>query len=118
MRSIDKIRDEKYIMYPRFMQMMINDQVADLPNDLADIITYPNMTGDTLMRLSQYKLKKEEKEPRAKHVICKIPNPGYVAPENDAWRHDNSNSEDETDKMRDMYEKKLRYWFVRDGKRK
>ncbi|MFS8002734.1 hypothetical protein Hanom_Chr13g01205551 [Helianthus anomalus] len=115
---IDNIRDEKYIMYPRFMQMMINDQVADLPKDPVDIMTYQNMKGDTLKRLSQYKLKKEEKEPRAKHVICKIANPRYVAPENDAWRHDNNNSEDETDRLREMYEKKLRYWFVRDGKRK
>ncbi|KAL9995762.1 hypothetical protein Hdeb2414_s0771g00945361 [Helianthus debilis subsp. tardiflorus] len=115
---IENIRDEKYIMYLRFMQMMINDQVADIPKDPADVMTYRNMTGDTLKRLSQYKLKKEEKEPRAKHSICKIENPGYVAPENDAWRHNNSNSEDETDRLRDMYEKKLRDWFVRDRKRK
>ncbi|KAL9995662.1 hypothetical protein Hdeb2414_s0013g00406231 [Helianthus debilis subsp. tardiflorus] len=51
-------------------------------------------------------------------MIFKIENPAYVASENDAWRHDNSNSEDETDRLRDMVEKKLRYWFVREGKRK
>ncbi|MFS8002069.1 hypothetical protein Hanom_Chr13g01197811 [Helianthus anomalus] len=51
-------------------------------------------------------------------MICKIANPGYVAPENDAWRHENSNSENEDDSLRDMHEKKLRYWFVKDGKRK
>ncbi|MFS7996780.1 hypothetical protein Hanom_Chr12g01133851 [Helianthus anomalus] len=51
-------------------------------------------------------------------MICKIANPRYVAPENDAWRHDNSNSEDENDRLSGMHEKKLRYWFVKDGKRK
>ncbi|MFS7946715.1 hypothetical protein Hanom_Chr06g00539571 [Helianthus anomalus] len=51
-------------------------------------------------------------------MICKIENPNYIAPENDAWRHDNSNSEDETDSLSGMHEKKLRYWFVKDGKRK
>ncbi|XP_021991484.1 glutamic acid-rich protein-like [Helianthus annuus] len=51
-------------------------------------------------------------------MICKIDNPAYVAPENDAWRHENSNSENEDDKIREMQEKKIRYWFVKDGKRK
>ncbi|KAJ0662842.1 hypothetical protein HanRHA438_Chr13g0587031 [Helianthus annuus] len=51
-------------------------------------------------------------------MICKIENRNYVAPENDAWRHENNNSEDEADRLRDKHEKKLRYWFVKDGKRK
>ncbi|KAF5817657.1 hypothetical protein HanXRQr2_Chr02g0055651 [Helianthus annuus] len=51
-------------------------------------------------------------------MICKIENPNYIAPENDAWRHENNNSKDETDILSGMHEKKLRYWFVKDGKRK
>ncbi|KAF5818454.1 hypothetical protein HanRHA438_Chr02g0066701 [Helianthus annuus] len=115
---VDNISSETYIMYPRFIQMMINDQVTDLPKDPADVMKLRNMKVDTFSRLDQYKLKKDETEPRAKRMICKIANPGYVAPENDAWRHENNNSEDETDSLRDMHEKKLRYWFVKDGKRK
>ncbi|KAJ0700053.1 hypothetical protein HanOQP8_Chr10g0363161 [Helianthus annuus] len=107
----------KYIMYPRFIQMMIDDQFKDLPKDPDDILYLRNMTADTLSRLSKYP-KKDDPEPRARIMICKIDNPAYVAPENDAWRHDNSNSENEDDKMREMVEKKLRYWFVKDGKRK
>ncbi|KAM0062418.1 hypothetical protein Hdeb2414_s0004g00147941 [Helianthus debilis subsp. tardiflorus] len=105
-------------MYPRFIQMMIDDQVTDLPKDPADVMNLRNMKVETLSRLGQYKLKKDETEPRAKRMICKIDNRNYIAPENDAWRHENSNSEDETDRLRDMHEKKLRYWFVKDGKRK
>ncbi|KAJ0623711.1 hypothetical protein HanIR_Chr01g0035231 [Helianthus annuus] len=109
---IDNIRGEKYIMYPRFIQMMIDDQVTDLPKDPADEMNLRHMKSETLSRLSQYKLKKDETEPRAKHMICKIANPRYVAPENDAWRHENSNSEDETDRLNGMHQKNLRYWFV------
>ncbi|KAJ0710652.1 hypothetical protein HanOQP8_Chr09g0314851 [Helianthus annuus] len=115
---VDNINGETYIMYPRFIQMMINDQVTDLPKDPADVMKLRNMKVDTFSRLDQYKLKKDETEPRVKHMICNIANPRYVAPENDAWRHDNSNSEDETNSLRYMHEKKLRYWFVKDGKMK
>ncbi|KAJ0561043.1 hypothetical protein HanHA300_Chr06g0218371 [Helianthus annuus] len=109
----------KYTMYPRCIQMMIDDQVKDLPKDPADILGLRNMTADTLSRLASYKgPKKDDPEPRARRMICKIDNPGYVAPENDAWRHENNNSENEDDRLREMHEKKLRYWFVKDGKRK
>ncbi|KAJ0796175.1 hypothetical protein HanPI659440_Chr04g0159171 [Helianthus annuus] len=116
---VDNIRGEKYIMYPRFIQMLIDDQVTDLPKDPADEMNLRHMKSDTLSRLSQYKgLKKDEPEPRAKRMIYKIENRNYVVLENDAWRHENSNSEDETDRLSGMNEKKLRYWFVKDGKRK
>ncbi|KAF5809627.1 hypothetical protein HanRHA438_Chr04g0169641 [Helianthus annuus] len=109
----------KYIMYPRFIQMMIEDQVKDIPKDAADILGLRNMIADTLSKLASYKNpKKDDPEPRARRMIYKIDNPEYVAPENNAWRHENSNSENEDNKMREMVEKKLRYWFVKDGKRK
>ncbi|MFS7935685.1 hypothetical protein Hanom_Chr05g00406481 [Helianthus anomalus] len=108
---------EKYIMYPRFIQMMIDDKFKDLQKDPVDVLGLRNMTADTLSRLSKNP-KKDDHEPRARIMICKIDNPAYVAPDNDAWRHDNSNSENEDDKRREMVEKKLRYWFVKDGKRK
>ncbi|KAJ0615437.1 hypothetical protein HanIR_Chr02g0074101 [Helianthus annuus] len=116
---VDNIRGEKYIMYPRFIQMLLDDQVTDLPKDPADVLNLHHMKSETLGRLGQYKgLKKDESEPRAKRMIYKIENRNYVAPENDAWRHENSNSEDETERLSEMNEKRLRYWFVKDGKRK
>ncbi|KAJ0902435.1 hypothetical protein HanPSC8_Chr08g0337011 [Helianthus annuus] len=115
---IDNIKGEKYIMYPRFIQMLLNDQVPDLPKDPADELKLNHMTSETLSRLNQYKSLKDDPEPRVKKMICKIANPNYVAPENDAWRHENSNSEDETNSLSGMHEKRLRYWFVKDRKRK
>ncbi|KAM0036747.1 hypothetical protein Hdeb2414_s0014g00430041 [Helianthus debilis subsp. tardiflorus] len=102
----------KYIMYPRFIQMMIDNQLKDLQKDPDDVLDLRNMTADTISRLSK------GPEQRTRRMICKIDNPAYVAPENDAWRHENSNSENEDDRMREMIEKKLRYWYVKDGKRK
>ncbi|KAJ0508964.1 hypothetical protein HanIR_Chr11g0523291 [Helianthus annuus] len=115
---VDNIRGEKYIMYPRFIQMLIDNQVEDPVKDSEGELDLHHMTAETLSRLNQYKLKKDESEPRVKKMICKIANPSYVAPENDAWRHENSNSEDETERLNQMHETKLRYWFVKDGKRK
>ncbi|KAM0027899.1 hypothetical protein Hdeb2414_s0019g00545681 [Helianthus debilis subsp. tardiflorus] len=89
---VDNIGGETYIIYPRFIQMMIDGQVTDLPKDPANVMNLCNMTAETLGRLTQYKLKKDEKEPRAKRMICKILNRNYVAPENGAWRHEKSNS--------------------------
>ncbi|KAM0067147.1 hypothetical protein Hdeb2414_s0002g00057491 [Helianthus debilis subsp. tardiflorus] len=68
----------KYIMYPRFIQMMINDQVKDISKDADDILGLQNMTTDTISRLSK------GPEQRTRKMICKIDNPTYVAPENDA----------------------------------
>ncbi|KAM0057555.1 hypothetical protein Hdeb2414_s0005g00159531 [Helianthus debilis subsp. tardiflorus] len=70
------------------------------------------MTSETITILTK------GTEERVKRMNCKINNPAYVAPENDRWRHENSSSDDENEKMSQMIEKKTRWWFVRDGKRK
>ncbi|MFS7968595.1 hypothetical protein Hanom_Chr09g00799411 [Helianthus anomalus] len=41
-------------------------------------------------------------------MICRINNPAYIAPENDAWRHQNSDSDNEEDKMRPSVESQQR----------
>ncbi|KAJ0800474.1 hypothetical protein HanPI659440_Chr03g0103431 [Helianthus annuus] len=102
----------KYIMYPRFIMMMIDDQFKDIQKDNDDILGLRNMTSETITRLTK------GPEPNSKRMICRINNLAYVAPENDRWRHENSSSDDEDERMSEMVEKKTRWWFVRDGKRK
>ncbi|MFS7918204.1 hypothetical protein Hanom_Chr03g00198081 [Helianthus anomalus] len=101
----------KYIVYTRFIMMMIDDLVKHIQKD-DDVLALRNMTTDTISRLAK------GPEPRVRRMICIINNLAYVAPENDAWRHDNSISENENDKMSEMVEKKTHWWFVKDGKRK
>ncbi|KAL9997420.1 hypothetical protein Hdeb2414_s0626g00926351 [Helianthus debilis subsp. tardiflorus] len=102
----------KYIMYSSFIIMMIGDQFKDIPKDANDVLGLRNMTPDRITRLTK------GPETRVKGMICRISKPAYVAPENDRWRHENSDSDNEVDMMNQMIEKKTRWWFVRDGKRK
>ncbi|KAM0037807.1 hypothetical protein Hdeb2414_s0013g00407581 [Helianthus debilis subsp. tardiflorus] len=115
---VDNVKGEKYIMYPRFIQMVLDDLVPNLSKDPVDELKLHNMNTETLNRLNKYKGFTADQEPRVKRMFGKIENLNYVAAENDAWRHENSNSEDETDSLRGMHEKELRFWFVKDGKRK
>ncbi|KAJ0714004.1 hypothetical protein HanPI659440_Chr13g0484791 [Helianthus annuus] len=87
-----KAGSTKYIMYPRFVQMMIDDQIKDIQKDDDDVLGLRNMTSDTISRLAK------GPEPRVRRMICRINNPTYVAPENDAWRHNNSDSGNENEK--------------------
>ncbi|KAJ0922726.1 hypothetical protein HanPSC8_Chr05g0207161 [Helianthus annuus] len=115
---VDNVKGEKYIMYPRFIQMLLDDQVPNLPKDPADELKLHHMTSETLNRLNRYKGLSEDQERRVKRMIGKIANPNYVVPENDHWRHAERTSEDETDSLRGMTEKRLRFWYEKDGKRK
>ncbi|KAJ0786359.1 hypothetical protein HanOQP8_Chr02g0054541 [Helianthus annuus] len=111
---VENIRagNAKFIMYPRFIMMMIDDQFKDIQKDVNDVLGLRNMTPENISRLTK------GPKPRVKRMICRINNPAYVAPENDVWRHENSSSDDENEKMNDMIEKKTHWWFVKDGKRK
>ncbi|KAM0062057.1 hypothetical protein Hdeb2414_s0004g00143571 [Helianthus debilis subsp. tardiflorus] len=112
MKENIKVGSEKYIMYPRFIMMMINDQFKDIPKDRNDIMDPRNMTTDTITRVTK------GDDARVKGMICKISRPAYVAPGNDRWRHEKSDSDNEDERMSLLVEKKTRWWFVRDGKRK
>ncbi|KAJ0808791.1 hypothetical protein HanPI659440_Chr01g0007261 [Helianthus annuus] len=103
---------DKYIMYPRFIMMMVDDQFKDIPKNNGDILGLRNMTSETITRLTK------GTDERVKGMICKISRLAYVAPENDRWRHEKSDSDNEDESMSEMVEKKTRWWFVRDGKRK
>ncbi|KAJ0448277.1 hypothetical protein HanRHA438_Chr17g0823121 [Helianthus annuus] len=108
-----KAGNERYIMYPRFIMMMINDQFKDIPKNNGDIMDLRNMTSETIARVTK------GTNERTKRMICRINNPAYVAPENDKWRHENSSSDNEDERMSELSEKKTRWWFEKEkGKRK
>ncbi|KAF5798302.1 hypothetical protein HanXRQr2_Chr07g0291281 [Helianthus annuus] len=102
---LDNVKGEKYIMYPRFFQMLLDDQVPNLPKDPTDEMNLHHINSETLNRLNKYKGLTPEQEPRVKGMIGKIKKPNYVAPENDHWRHAESNSEDESERLSEMVEK-------------
>ncbi|KAJ0669002.1 hypothetical protein HanPI659440_Chr17g0696081 [Helianthus annuus] len=90
----------KYIMYPRFIMMMIDDQFKDIPKINSDILGLRNMTSETIARLTK------GIDERVKGMICKIDRPAYVAPEDDKRRHEKSDSDNEDQRMSELLEKK------------
>ncbi|KAJ0435712.1 hypothetical protein HanIR_Chr17g0896341 [Helianthus annuus] len=111
MKENSKNEVDRYIMYPRFIMMIINDKIKDLLKDSDDVMELSNVNLVTIGRITK------DKDVITKQLICRIKNKDYVAPENDKWRHDNSDSDNEDERMKDMVEKKTRWWCVRDGKR-
>ncbi|KAJ0875408.1 hypothetical protein HanPSC8_Chr11g0476101 [Helianthus annuus] len=103
---------DKYIMYPRFIMMILDDKVKDLPKNNDDIMAMAEVNKTAILRITK------EKDAKTKELICALKDEAYVAPENDRWRHDNSDSDNEDNKMNDMIEKKTRWWCIKDGKRK
>ncbi|KAJ0800211.1 hypothetical protein HanPI659440_Chr03g0100411 [Helianthus annuus] len=113
MKENSQAKGDRYIMYPRFIMMMINDQFKDLPKSNNDIMDLRNMSIETINRITK------EDDERTIGMICKISNPEYVAPEDDKWRHENSDSDNENEKMSELKEKKTRWWFEKEkGKTK
>ncbi|KAF5782583.1 hypothetical protein HanRHA438_Chr11g0510321 [Helianthus annuus] len=115
---VDNVKGEKYIMYPRFIQMLLDDQVPNLPKDPKDELKLHHMDSETLKRLDKYKGVKPENEPKYKAKFGKIKKANYVAPKRDQLRHADSNSEDEIERLKDMVEKKLRFWYEKDEKKR
>ncbi|XP_035834014.1 putative leucine-rich repeat-containing protein DDB_G0290503 [Helianthus annuus] len=103
---------DKYIMYPRFIMMILDDKVKNLPKNNDDIMAMAEVNKTAILRITK------EKDAKTKELICALKDEAYVAPENDKWRHDNSDSDNEDNKMSEMIEKKTRWWCIKDGKRK
>ncbi|MFS7954113.1 hypothetical protein Hanom_Chr07g00626501 [Helianthus anomalus] len=51
-------------MYPRFVQMLLDDQFPNLPKDPSDELPLEHMDSETLKRLNTYRRVKPEDEPR------------------------------------------------------
>ncbi|MFS8018853.1 hypothetical protein Hanom_Chr15g01396941 [Helianthus anomalus] len=66
MKENIKAGSDKYIMYPRFIMMIINDQFKDLPKRNDDIMELRNMTTETVARVTK------GDDERTKRMICRI----------------------------------------------
>ncbi|MFS7975954.1 hypothetical protein Hanom_Chr10g00886731 [Helianthus anomalus] len=87
----------KFWLYPRFLQMMIDDQIPDLPKAEADVLPVNPMNERTLLifkSMSKYK----ESDPIRK-LIGHLDVPTYEAPQNNKWRRDASDSDNEEPRL-------------------
>ncbi|KAJ0800634.1 hypothetical protein HanPI659440_Chr03g0105681 [Helianthus annuus] len=74
---LDNIKGE----YPRFVQMLLDDQIPNLPKDPSDELPLEHTDSETLKRLDRYRVVKPEDEPRYRQKFGKIKKSDYVAPE-------------------------------------
>ncbi|KAD7117113.1 hypothetical protein E3N88_04381 [Mikania micrantha] len=83
--------DKKFLMYPRFLQQIIDAQIPDLPKINADIIRLEHMNDITLNRVLSYRGK--ERKPTTRSLFGHLSRPDYRAPAGRRWRHDDSDSD-------------------------
>jgi len=84
--------NKKFLMFPRFLQMIFNVQLPDLPKEPSDILRQAHMTDDTLSRLLAYR--QRAVPPPNKRLIGHLINPSYQPPKNrKKWRNDGSDSD-------------------------
>ncbi|MFS7947366.1 hypothetical protein Hanom_Chr06g00547461 [Helianthus anomalus] len=111
---MDNIKGERYVQYPNFVQMLIDDQVHNLSKDDSDELPLDHMDSETLNRLDVYRGGKKENEPKHRQKFAAIKKPDYVTPHDDKWRHDDNGSDDESKRMEPLVYKKTRWWFVKE----
>ncbi|XP_021974967.1 FK506-binding protein 5-like [Helianthus annuus] len=106
--AYDEVAD--YIM--NMIASLVLNRRYNISQDFEYVMETISVNKVTIGRITK------DKDVKTKQMICRIKDKKYVAPENDKWRHDNRDSDNEDSKMNEMVEKKTRWWFVRDGKRK
>ncbi|KAJ0644663.1 hypothetical protein HanOQP8_Chr16g0614861 [Helianthus annuus] len=94
------ITQEKFLLYPRFIQMLLDDQIPNLAKIESDELPLEHTSNLTLNRLQQYKKQSESSIPKVTRLFGCLKDPNYVAPFEGKWSHDDSESENEDTKFR------------------
>ncbi|MFS8034934.1 hypothetical protein Hanom_Chr17g01587041 [Helianthus anomalus] len=98
--------------------MLLDDQIPNLPKADNDELKLDHMDNETLKRLDVYRGVEKGKEPKFRKKFAAIEKSDYQALEDDKWRHDNSDSGTENEKMQQFVPKKTRWWVKKDEKQK
>ncbi|KAF5768953.1 hypothetical protein HanXRQr2_Chr14g0642551 [Helianthus annuus] len=97
----------KFWMYPRFLQMIMNVQHPDLPKDNNDVLKI-NATKEISLKIFKgYGAKSYKESDPPRKLFGFLDSNTYVAPANDKWRHDNSDSDNEEPTLKKMIEDKF-----------
>ncbi|MFS7945794.1 hypothetical protein Hanom_Chr06g00528361 [Helianthus anomalus] len=106
-RTGGRTTGNKFWMYPRFLQMIMNVQHPNLSKADNDILKIDTMIEHSLkiFRGCATKIYKESKPPRK--LFGALGKTDYIAPEDDKWRHNDSQSDDKEPKLKKMMEDKF-----------
>ncbi|KAJ0785990.1 hypothetical protein HanOQP8_Chr02g0049721 [Helianthus annuus] len=84
---VHNVHGERFLQYPRFIQMLLDDQIPNLPKLDNDEIELDHMDNDTSKRLNVYQGKEEPPYIKKFGAIAKQDD---IAPAHDKWRHDDA----------------------------
>ncbi|MFS8026929.1 hypothetical protein Hanom_Chr16g01492431 [Helianthus anomalus] len=99
-RTGSRITGSKFWMYPRFLQMIMNVRHPNLPKSDDDILKIEPMILQSLRIIKSLAAKRYKESDPPKKLIGALGKPNYVAPANDKWRHDDSQSDNEEPELK------------------
>ncbi|KAJ0836890.1 hypothetical protein HanRHA438_Chr16g0772061 [Helianthus annuus] len=101
-RTGSRTSGNKFWMYPRFMQMIMNAQHPDLPKADNDLLKIETMLEHSFNLFKGHSAKKYQESDPPRKLFSALGNRNYEAPADDKWRHNDSDSDDEAPKLEKM----------------
>src|ERR1044071_10294401 len=98
LEPVNGTRTLKFLLYPRFLQMVFDNKYKDLKKDPKHIVVQEHMTLNTLARMKAYKGLSADERPPVRRLFGHLArldyeDPGKEDPGKGIVRHDDSNSE-------------------------
>ncbi|KAJ0792330.1 hypothetical protein HanOQP8_Chr01g0016861 [Helianthus annuus] len=106
-RTGSRTSGNKFWMFPRFLQMIMNVQHLGLPKADNDVLKINAMFEQSLRIFKVFAAKRYTESDPPRKMFGASRNTQYVAPANDKWRHDDNQSDDEEPKLKTMMEDKF-----------
>ncbi|KAM0030900.1 hypothetical protein Hdeb2414_s0017g00502441 [Helianthus debilis subsp. tardiflorus] len=97
----------KYWMYPRFLQMIMNVQHPNLPKADNDVLKIEAMNFNSLRLIKNLAHKRYKESDPLRKLFGALHNTAYVAPADNKWRHEDSQSDDEEPELKRMMSEKF-----------
>ncbi|KAJ0616130.1 hypothetical protein HanOQP8_Chr02g0075781 [Helianthus annuus] len=97
----------KFWMFPRFLQMIMNVQHPNIPKADNDILKIDTMHEQSLLIFKGFSVKRYVESNPPRKMFGALDNTKYFAPANDKWRHDDCQSDDKEPTLKKMMEDKF-----------
>ncbi|MFS7965948.1 hypothetical protein Hanom_Chr09g00768131 [Helianthus anomalus] len=99
-RTGSRITRNKFWMYPRFLQMIMNVQHPNLPKADDDILKIEPMFLQSLRIIKSLAAKRYKESDPLRKLIGALGKQDYVAPTDGKWRHNDSQSDSEEPELK------------------
>ncbi|KAJ0826147.1 hypothetical protein HanRHA438_Chr17g0811091 [Helianthus annuus] len=97
----------KYWMYPRYLQMIMNVQHPNLPKVDNDVLKIEAMNFHSLRLIKNMANKRYKESVPPRKLFGALGNTAYVAPADNKWRHEDSQSDNEEPELKRMMSEKF-----------